>query len=113
MESQLTCEYCYACGEPIALIEVEETDRPTPKPAPVTAELARLARIKAYSVAYAVDETGEDIKHFHVRRIEPYDERVEFMSPEDYFNFLLSLRSGHYNESGHFGDHLRAAHKTP
>lgn len=88
------CEACCICSEPIALIETEKTSRPKPKRAPITAALARLAHIQAYSVAYSVD-ADDVIESFRVQRIQPHDDWVSFMWPADYAKFLLGLREQH------------------
>lgn len=88
------CEYCCQCGEPLALIETEKTDRPQPKRAPVTRALARRAGIAAYSVAYSVDADGQ-IESFRVQQIQPHGDWVNFMWPPDYAAFLQQLRTHH------------------
>lgn len=100
-----SCEYCAVCGEPVALIEHHRGT--TPKKAPVTALLAKLAGLDAYCVAYTLaaepescgscgQETGTpDIEAFAVRRIQPADPWVTPMSPHEYAQFLLDLRRGH------------------
>lgn len=98
--SQLTmvdidsCEACCYCSAPLALIETEMTQRTTPKTARVTAALARLAGIPAYSVAYWSAD-GSEIDRFVVRQIQPNDEWNRLMSPAEYAEFLVALRDGH------------------
>lgn len=99
------CEYCVLCRAPLALIETVRGR--TPKGAPVTALLAKLARIEAYSVAYVLEATPEccpscgqettnpDIELFAVRQLQPPSEWVRAMSPQEYADFLCGLRDGH------------------
>lgn len=89
-----SCEACCYCSAPLALIETEMTQRTTPKKAPITAALAQLAKIPAYSVAYWSAD-GVDIERFIVRRIQPSDDWNQLMSPAEYAEFLVALRSGH------------------
>jgi hypothetical protein len=85
------CEYCRSCGEPLALIEVQQS-KANPKPAKVTARLARMASIYAYSVSCWPTEDGDDIAWLKVRRIEPPDPTVELLTPAEYALFLWDLR---------------------
>jgi len=106
------CEACRLCSEPVALIETAYTRAAqsqglVPKDARITALLARMAKIPAYSVLYfgevkktrcgACEQYSEsgDIKAFLVRRIQPKDGWIEYMDPERYARFLLSLRDVH------------------
>lgn len=101
-----SCEACPYCKTPVALIETAHT-LSEPKRAPITAMLAWLAKIPAYSVSYSGaisrsrcdtcgrdNETGEP-ELFLVRRIQPPDPWVHRMEPADYAAFLLALRADH------------------
>jgi hypothetical protein len=101
-----SCESCGWCRQPVALIETAHTIH-APKGAPITALLARLAGLPAYSVSYSgtiertrceacgrEGETGE-IRVFLVRRIRPRDPWVFRLEPDEYAKFLVALRAGH------------------
>jgi hypothetical protein len=101
-----SCEACPYCKMPVALIETAHTLN-DPKKAPITALLAWLAKIPAYSVSYSGDiertscdtcgrdnESGEP-QLFLIRRIQPADLWVHRMTPGEYAAFLLSLRADH------------------
>lgn len=90
------CEACCFCSRPLALIETQRSmDRP--KPARITAKLASMAGIPAYSVSYfTVGETAEnDISGFRVQMIQPPNEAVVEYTPAMYAGFLASLRHHH------------------
>lgn len=87
------CEYCRHCYKPLALIETQVSLN-DPKNAAVTAKLANMAGIAAYSVSIAID--GGEIEGFKVKRLEPpTSSAVEWKSPGEYANFLLGLRADH------------------
>lgn len=101
-----SCEACPYCSLPVALIETAHTTA-EPKNAPITALLAWMAKIPAYSVSYSgainrsrcdacggLSESGE-IERFLVRRIHPHDPWTSSMTPDEYAQFLLSLRNDH------------------
>lgn len=86
------CEYCCYCGEPVALIETQESTAP-PKSARVLTTLARMAGIPAYSVSVAVVD-GE-IDGFQVQELTPSRGVVLAMTPQVYAYWLLALRDHH------------------
>jgi hypothetical protein len=101
-----TCETCRFCNGPVALVETMRGG--IPKRAAITAALARLAGIPAYSVAYHIDrkpadcktcgkpdETGVHVTGFVVQQIAPVGGEPEAMEPAIYAKWLLSLRDGH------------------
>jgi hypothetical protein len=86
------CEYCWACGEPLALVETQRSNS-GPKEARVTSSLAVLAGIDAYSVSYrATDDviTGFSVRQLVPQRTEPVD-----VTPEHYARWLWTLREAH------------------
>lgn len=96
------CEYCPFCGQPLALIETQRSTA-VPKSAAVTAALAKMAGIPAWSVSVIADEPigcdrcgrpmkWSDIRAFLVRQIEPYDSAVVEMMPEIFAKWLLAMR---------------------
>lgn len=87
------CEYCDVCKAPLALIETQESTH-DPKSARVTATLARMAGITAYSVSYW-PEGEADIGGFKVRRLEPPNSRVVTLTAAEYAQWLASLRITH------------------
>lgn len=100
------CEACCRCGAPVALIETAA--QLPPKNAPITAVLARMAGIPAFSVGYVPfaepslcgscgkpDDSDSDIREFHVRQLAPVDRLVGVMKPQVYAYWLLSLRETH------------------
>jgi len=87
------CEYCRHCKAPLALIETQVSDG-QPKGAPVTAELARLAGIPAYSVSVVAGD-AEEIARFCVQQIAPTRGSVESMLPSAYARLLLGFRDRH------------------
>lgn len=87
------CEYCRACGKPLALIETQASAR-EPKTARVMQELAAMAGIDAYSVSYQKGRDGE-IELFRVRQVHPGQGVVQVMLPNIYAVFLHSLRINH------------------
>lgn len=89
-----SCEACRWCKEPVALIETQASKK-VPKQARVTAALARLAGIRAYSVSYEANAT-DDIVRFQVRQIHPDQPQVVEMLPAAYAYWLLALRSQHH-----------------
>lgn len=90
-----SCEACCYCKEPVALIETQAS-KEAPKAARITAALARLAHIPAYSVSYEPDADGGDIVTFQVRQIQPPDPKVVVMLPKVYAYWLLALRDQHH-----------------
>lgn len=96
------CEYCAFCGQPVALIETQESHR-GPKSARVTSNLADLATMPAYSVAYQRTESGDDIALFTVRQLRPIELDVGEMLPNVYAYWLLSLRKAHNRASPECG----------
>ena len=87
------CEYCRHCYKPLALIETQVSLN-DPKNAAVTAKLANMAGIAAYSVSIAINES--EIEGFKVKRLEPpTTAAVEWKSPAEYADFLLGLRADH------------------
>lgn len=88
------CEYCCYCHEPVALIETQESAN-APKRAPVTAALARMAGIPAYSVSVAPSALMDDVLHFQVQQIAPPSRSVTPMWPAEYAHWLLLLRDQH------------------
>lgn len=97
------CEYCAFCGQPIALIETQESTR-GPKSARVTGNLAELAGIPAFSVSYTRTESGDDIELFEVQQIKPEETYVGPMLPQVYCYWLLALRDEHVRR-----DHVNGA----
>lgn len=87
------CEYCACCGEPLALIETQVSDG-KPKQAPVTARLAALAGIPAYSVSIVFGDQ-EVIAFFRVQRIQPEHPLIQVMLPHEYAGWLLAMRDNH------------------
>jgi len=87
------CEYCRHCKAPLALIETQVSDG-TPKGAPVTAELARIAGVPAYSVSVVAGD-AEEIALFRVQQIAPVRGSVESMLPGVYARLLLGFRDRH------------------
>jgi hypothetical protein len=100
------CEYCAYCKQPVALVETAHTTR-DPKSAPVTAFLARMAGIPAFSVSYSGsikrshckacgrDKESGEINAFLVQQIQPPDGWVKRKTPHEYAKWLESLRDGH------------------
>jgi hypothetical protein len=88
------CEYCMKCNQPLALVEAQHSTA-RPKPATVTANLASLAGIPAYSVSYAKTATQLDVDSLRVQRIAPDVSAVREMTPREYANWLLALRVTH------------------
>jgi hypothetical protein len=101
-----SCEYCARCQAPLALIETAHTSA-DPKHAHVTAKLARMAGIHAFSVSYQgrieKSQCGEcgrgrdsgEIEQFLVRQVHPDSGEVWSMIPEVYAKWLLTMRDGH------------------
>ncbi|MGH3847536.1 MAG: hypothetical protein ACRDS0_39895 [Pseudonocardiaceae bacterium] len=87
------CEYCRHCSAPLALVETQTSDR-APKPAPVTAALARMAGIPAYSVSIVRGDL-EEIALFKVQQIAPALGTAQPMLPNVYAYFLLGFRERH------------------
>lgn len=87
------CEYCRHCGEPLALIETQVSDR-DPKAAPVMARLASMARIPAYSVSIVFGDQ-EEIAFFRVQRLAPTRDAVKVMLPHEYARWLYEMREQH------------------
>lgn len=87
------CEYCRYCSTPLALIETQVSDR-APKAAPVTAALARMAGVPAYSLSIVRGDLDE-IALFKVQQIAPELGTVQPMIPVVYAYFLLSFRERH------------------
>jgi hypothetical protein len=85
-------EACAYCSTPLALIEIQESTAP-PKRATITARLASMAGIPAFSVSYVVD--GDDIAWFRQQRIAPTIGAVADYPPDTYATWLASLREGH------------------
>lgn len=92
------CEYCWSCGTPLLLIETQRSIK-APKKAAVTARLAALAGLDAYSVSYSVDEAGDCVR-FLVRRIHPTSTVVEDFTAAGYAAWLLDHRRRHAVLSG-------------
>lgn len=88
------CEYCAFCGQPVALIETQESTR-GPKSARVTGNLAELADVPAYSVAFQRSESGDDIALFTVRQLKPVEQEIGALLPGVYAYWLLALREQH------------------
>ncbi len=88
------CEYCCYCGEPVALIETQQSTA-APKSARVTRRLAQLAGIPAYSVSYEATAGGDDIARFQVRQIAPSVGVTTEHDPHAYARWLMWLRSIH------------------
>jgi hypothetical protein len=86
------CEYCRHCREPLVLIETQVSAR-APKPAPVTAVLAKRAGIPAYSVS--IELVGGEPVMFRFRRLEPPLDTIKEMEPREFAWWLLSLRTEH------------------
>ena len=84
------CEYCGSCGEPVALIETQEGNRP-PKDAPVMRRLAMRAALPAFSVSYVVEDAL--IVAFRVRDL--FGGPEQRMTQQEYAEFLVSLRPCH------------------
>jgi len=81
------CEACGYCGEPMALIETQEGNRP-PKSAPIMRRLAERAGLPAFSVSYVVEDAL--IVAFRVRDLNGGDEQR--LAPQEYADWLVSLR---------------------
>lgn len=96
------CEYCAFCGQPVALIETQESTK-GPKSARVTGNLAKLADVPAYSVAYKRSEAGDDIALFMVKQLRPTEQDVGEMLPRVYAYWLLALRDQHNRASPECG----------
>lgn len=88
------CEACCFCSAPLALIETQISNGP-PKEARITARLARMAGIPAFSVSVVLAEDTREIAGFRVRQIMPASIEVQERTPSAYANFLWSLRSDH------------------
>ncbi len=90
------CEYCCYCRTPLALIETQESNG-KPKAAPVTATLARMAGIPAFSVSVQVNQTGlvSEIVGFCVQMITPQLGAIVRMNCAEYATWLLALRGPH------------------
>ena len=88
-------EWCRHCRTPLALIETQRSDGP-PKSAAVTAELASMAQITAYSVSYTDNGEGcGGIHLFRVRRVFPAEAKVRDLTPDEYAEWLWSFRERH------------------
>lgn len=92
------CEYCNWCCKPVALLETQESGR-APKSAKVTAQLAEMADLSAWSVSYERTSDNQDIGLFRVRQIYPASDEVLDLKPAIYAKFLWSLRRTHENMS--------------
>jgi len=90
------CEFCRHCKVPLALIETQVSDG-QPKAAPVTARLAWLAGIPAYSVSVVPGDV-EEIALFRVQQIAPTRGSVEPMLPGAYARLLRGFRDRHLCE---------------
>lgn len=88
------CEYCCYCGNPVALIETQESEN-SPKPARVMTTLAAMAGIPAYSVSVEVHPENSSVVMFRVRRLGPSVGDVTVMLPKVYAYWLLALRDHH------------------
>jgi hypothetical protein len=89
------CEACHFCNAPVALIETQQSTR-NPKPAAVTARLAQMAGIPAFSVSYTATSADDDIGSFVIQRIAPdATEDAVTMEPATYACWLLGLRLEH------------------
>lgn len=94
------CEYCHKCMHPVALIET--THGKEPKNAEVTARLAGMAGIEAWSIAFEHDGThdGHSLPtRFVIWRVAPASARIDTqitLQPDQYANWLLNLRTGHH-----------------
>lgn len=98
------CEYCRYCRQPLALVETQRSAAP-PKAAAVTVRLAEMAGIPAFSVSYSPNDDGTDIVRFRWRELWPRPSDVRDLTPEEYADWLLSLRVVH----AHFCDRRSAA----
>lgn len=90
------CEYCFACGEPIALVETQKSES-NPKPARVTSTLAKMAGIECYSVSYRVD-SNDKITSFARKQLVPVETKPVEETPEQYARWLWMLRVAHEQE---------------
>lgn len=89
-----SCEYCYRCYRPLALIETERWT-PKPKTTTVLAYLARLADVPAYRVSYEPSSDGTDLAWFEVERLGSRPGRPRRLNPQEYADVLWSLREHH------------------
>lgn len=89
-----SCEYCCFCKAPVALVETQESTH-APKSAAVTAALARMAGLPAFSVSLTPDQAKADIVLFRVRQLTPDVGDVMDMGPAEYAAWLLALRGRH------------------
>jgi len=92
-------EYDPLTKKPVALIETAIYGKHH-KAATVTRNLAIMAGIPAYVVRYVDADTPNpanvkwpDITEFHVRRIAPDYSETRIMTPTDFAEFLVSLRT--------------------
>lgn len=92
------CECCRRCWKPLALIETQRSEA-NPKSATVTANLAALAGIQAWSVSYSV-ENGEIVR-FKRRQLSPLRGEIIEESPFAYARWLVSLRIVHWQSCAH------------
>lgn len=89
-------EYCWACKEPLLIIETACANGVKCKTALVSEAVARRSQLPAAIVLYTVDPSGEDIASFHVRRLQPQaDKDWEVMNPSQYAEWLWSFREEH------------------
>lgn len=88
------CEWCRKCKQPIALVEMQHSAY-APKDAPITAALARIAGIIAYSISYRTTSDDLDIEAFQVRQLVPIRSAVEQMTPGDWARVLYGMRLTH------------------
>jgi hypothetical protein len=95
-------EYCAECRTPIALIETvrDVGQNLLTKSYTVTRRLALMAGLPAFVVAYRAgldeDTNDEYIETLRVRQVSPsVDKYFTVMAPEEYEQWLLSLRKTH------------------
>lgn len=85
-------EYCWLCYQPLVIIETKRADA-TVRVGTVTANLARMAGLEAYLVAYQSDD--QDIQWFEVQCWHPKSSANVRMSPAQYAEWLWTFRWSH------------------
>lgn len=87
-------EACQHCNAPLALIETQAGNRP-PKSANITVELGKVAQLPVFSVSYIPNEARDDIRGFRVTQLWPPGVVDGSLSPQEYADWLWSLRGKH------------------